>query len=281
MQKKFRLTNLITLGIVILVVLIMILPFYWMFSVSVGPVSEMFKIPPNWIPTRFTIASYVRVFKTTEFIHWITNSFKVSSAITIGRLFFCSTAAYAFARLRFPGRNILFVILLSAMMIPIQVTIIPIYYIMRNFKLIDTLWSLILPALISPFGVFLLRQHFMTIPTDFEDSAKMDGANPFTTFWYIILPLSGGALSTLAILTFNTYWNDFFVPLIFLNTGKRLTLPLGIGTMIGRFAAGGGMGADPTGIVCVVTLSIIPVLIIFLFAQRYLIESITLTGVKE
>ncbi len=281
MQKKFRASSLIIYFILFLVLVIMVIPFFWMFTVSFGPVSEMFKVPPNWIPSNFTLESYARVFKETDFLHWIFNSLKVSSSVTIGRLFFCSTAAYAFARLRFPGRDILFIILLSAMMIPIQVTIIPIYYIMRNLNLVDNLWSLILPALVSPFGVFLLRQFLLTIPSDLEDSAKIDGANPFTTFWYIILPLSGGALSTLAILTFNTYWNDYFVPLIFLNNGTRLTLPLGIGTMIGRFASGGGMGSDPSGIVAVVTMSIIPVLLIFLFAQRYLIESITMTGMKE
>jgi multiple sugar transport system permease protein len=281
MKIEKTIKNVVFYIVLIAIMILMVIPFIWMFTVSVGRVSDMFVVPPHWIPVKFQLTSYFRVFKETEFPKWFLNSLQIASSITIGRLFVCSTAAYAFSRLRFPGRDILFFVMLSALMVPTQVTIIPVFIIMRYLKLIDNPLALILPGLISPFGVFLLRQFFMTIPTDLEDSAKIDGANPLLIYWKVILPLGGGALATLAILTFNTYWNDFFVPLIFLNSGEKLTLPLGIGTMIGRFSSGSGLGSDPSGIVAVVTMSIIPVLIIFLFAQRYLIESITMTGIKE
>jgi multiple sugar transport system permease protein len=252
-----------------------------MFSVSVGNPSQVFVVPPRWIPSTIQFGNYQRVLVDLPFVGWFVNSFKIASLITVGQLFTCSTAAYAFARLRFPGRDALFLVLLSSLMIPIQVTIIPIFVIMRVLNLLDDHLALILPALVSPFGVFLLRQFFLTIPKDLEDAARIDGAGPFTIYWRIVVPLAGSALATLAVLTFNYFWNDFFAPLIFINSPPKMTLPLGIGIMAGRYVEHGGMGADAPGIVAAVAMSIIPVLLIFLFAQRYLIESITMTGLKE
>jgi ABC-type glycerol-3-phosphate transport system permease component len=258
----------------------MVLPFVWMFSVSVGRPSDVFVVPPRWIPGTLQFGNYRRVLLELPFLSWFLNSFKIASLVTVGQLFTCSTAAYAFARLRFPGRNVLFLVLLSALMIPIQVTIIPIFIIMRVLNLLDNHLALILPPLMSAFGVFLLRQFFLTIPRELEDAARIDGAGPLMTFSRIILPLSGGALATLAVLTYNFFWNDYFAPLIFINSPPKMTLPLGIGIMAGRYVEAGGMGADAAGIVAAVAMSIVPVLLIFLFAQRYLIESITMTGLK-
>ncbi len=259
---------------------VMVAPFLWMFSVSVGRPSQVFVVPPRWIPSVVQFGGYWRVLTDLPFLSWFLNSFKIASLVTVGQLFTCSTAAYAFARLRFPGRKALFLILLSSLMIPLQVTIIPIFIIMRVLNLLDTHLALILPPLVSAFGVFLLRQFFLTIPRELEDAAVMDGATPPLIFWKIILPLSGGALATLAVLTYNFFWNDYFSPLIFINSPPKMTLPLGIGIMAGRYVEAGGMGADAAGIVAAVSMSIIPVLLIFLFAQRYLIESITMTGLK-
>ena len=259
---------------------VMVAPFIWMFSVSVGRPSQVFVVPPHWIPSVVQFNGYLRVLTALPFLSWFINSFKITSLITVGQIFTCSTAAYAFARLRFPGRNALFLILLSALMIPLQVTIIPIFVIMRVLNLLDNHMALILPPLISAFGVFLLRQFFLTIPRELEDAAVMDGAAPPLIFWKIILPLPGGALATLGVLTYNFFWNDYFSPLIFINSPRKMTLPLGIGIMAGRYVEAGGMGADASGIVAAVAMSIIPVLLIFLFAQRYLIESITMTGLK-
>ncbi len=266
--------------VLVLIMVIMVLPFVWMFSVSVGRPSEVFVVPPRWIPSTVQFGSYLRVITELPFLSWFLNSFKISSLITLGQLFTCSTAAYAFARLRFPGRNALFLVLLSALMIPVQVTIIPIFVIMRVFNLLDSHLALILPPLVSAFGVFLLRQFFLTIPRELEEAARIDGAGPPVIFARIIMPLSGGALATLAVLTFNFFWNDYFTPLIFINSPEKMTLPLGIGIMAGRYVEHGGMGADAPGIVAAVAMSIVPVLLVFLFAQRYLIESITMTGLK-
>jgi len=266
--------------VLILIMALMVVPFVWMFSVSIGRPSDVFVVPPRWIPSVIGFASYRRVLSTLPFLSWFLNSFKIASLITAGQLFTCSTAAYAFARLRFPGRNTLFLVLLSALMVPVQVTIIPIFVIMRVLNLLDNHLALILPPLVSAFGVFLLRQFFLTIPKELEDAAFIDGAGPLMIFGRIILPLSGGALATLAVLTYNFFWNDYFTPLVFINSPSKMTLPLGIGIMAGRYVEAGGMGADAPGIVAAVAMSIMPVLFVFLFAQRYLIESITMTGIK-
>jgi multiple sugar transport system permease protein len=156
------------------------------------------------------------------------NSLKVAGLITLGQLVTCTLAAYAFARLRFPGRELLFGIYLSSLMVPSQVTIIPLYILMRNLGLIDNHASLILPALASAFGIFFLRQFFLTIPRELEEAAIVDGAGLLRVLLVIILPLSQPALAALAIFTFNYYWNDFFAPLIFLNSPQNLTLPVGL-----------------------------------------------------
>ena len=252
-----------------------LLPFLWMVSTSLRTPAESFTLPPKWLPENPQFANYRKVVESVPFSKFFLNSLLVSSLITLGQLITCSTAAYAFARLRFPGRNVLFVVLLSSLMIPIQVTIIPIFIMIRRFGLTDTLQSLILPSLISPFGVFLLRQFFLTIPKDLEDAATIDGANHFFIFTRIVLPLSKPALSALAVFTFNYHWNEFFRPLIFLNTYERMTLPLGLSILKGYFGTG-----SVSVIMAGVTLAVLPVLIAFIFAQRYLVEGITLTGMK-
>jgi ABC-type glycerol-3-phosphate transport system permease component len=160
-------------------------------------------------------------------------------------------------------------------MIPLQVTIVPLFILMRQLGLYNTHWALILPPLISPFGVFLLRQYFLTIPTELEDAARIDGAGTFTIFWRIILPLAGPALVTLAIVTFVYWWNDFLMPLIMINRPELQTLPVGLTLLRGRYSAG-SMSIVAAGI----TMAIIPVLAVFLLLQRYIIKSIATTGIK-
>ena len=221
------------------------------------------------------VENYENVLAGLPLVQFMINSVKIATLITLGQLTTCSLAAFAFARLRFPGRDVLFIILLSSLMVPIQVTIIPIFIIVRILGLLDLHESLIIPSLISPFGVFLLRQFFLTIPTELEDAARIDGAGFFTIFRRIFLPLAGPGLSALAIFTFNYHWNEFFRPLLFLSTWERMTLPLGLTIMRGYLGTG-----NVAAIMAGLALAIIPILIIFLFAQRYLIEGITLTGLK-
>jgi len=280
MSLKPKSTQLIvnwTINIVLIIGgLFMVMPFVWAFSTSLRTPLESFQLPPRWLPTDFVIENYQRVFSLVPFLTFMWNSFKIASLITLGQLIACSTAAFAFARLRFPGRDILFMILLSSLMVPIQVTIIPIYILMRYLHLVDTHSSLILPAIVSAFGVFLLRQFFLTIPKDLEDAAKLDGAGYSTIFFRIFLPLAGPGLSALAIFCFNYFWNEFFRPLIFLSSVEKMTIPLGLVFLRGYFGVG-----NASIILAAVVIALLPVLFAFIFAQRYLIEGITLTGLKE
>jgi multiple sugar transport system permease protein len=254
---------------------LMMLPFAWMFSTSWRLARDSFSLPPQWLPTDWRIENYREVLENIPFIAFVVNSLKVATLITVGQLVTCSMAAYAFARLRFPGRDALFLVFLSQLMVPQQVTIIPVFILIRVLGLLDTHWALIIPALVSAFGTFLLRQFFLTIPHELEEAARVDGAGYLRTFLQIILPLAGAGLSALAIFTFNFHWNEFFRPLLFINTWDQMTLPLGLTIMKG-FLGVGNVAAIMAG----VSMGIIPVLIVFLFAQRYLIEGVTLTGIK-
>jgi multiple sugar transport system permease protein len=266
------------LAIVVLSIgaVLMAMPFAWMFSTSLRPFGESYKLPPAWLPTEWHWENYAAVFQSNvPFLTFAYNSVKVTLITTIGQLLTCSMAGFAFARLRFPGREVLFVLLLAAMMVPGQVTIIPVFIIMRTLGLLDSHWALILPGLTSVFGVFLLRQFFLTMPQDLIDAAKMDGASVWATFFKIALPLASPVLSALAILTFNGTWNNYFGPYIFLNSWEKMTLPLGVTALRGFMASG-----SPSIVMACVTMTILPVLLVFLFAQRWFIEGVTQTGLK-
>jgi multiple sugar transport system permease protein len=254
---------------------LMMIPFVWMFSTSWRLAKDSFSLPPEWLPLTWRIENYQEVLNGIPFVAFVVNSLKVSALITLGQLVTCSMAAYAFARLRFPGRDLLFLVFLSQLMVPQQVTIIPIFILIRVLGLLDTHWALIIPAIFSAFGTFLLRQFFLTIPYELEDAARVDGAGYVRTFLQIVLPLAGPGLSTLAIFVFNFYWNEFFRPLLFISTWEKMTLPLGLTVMRGYLGVG-----NVAAIMAGVSMGILPVLVVFLLAQRYLIEGITLTGIK-
>lgn len=256
--------------------LIILMPFVWMLSTSFGTAETAFSLPPRWIPNFFNTRSYRQLLEAVPFFRYMWNSFKVASFITLGQLATCSTAAYAFARIHFRGRDFIFFLLLSSMMIPIQVTVIPLFILMRLIGLYNTHASLVLPVVISAFGVFLLRQFFLTIPAELEEAARIDGASHLVIYLKVILPLSGPALSTLAVLCFLYFWNELFRPLIFLSSMEKYTIPLGLVMLRGQYDVG-----SPTRSMAAVTLAIIPAVIIFILAQRYLVEGITMTGLKE
>jgi multiple sugar transport system permease protein len=254
----------------------MALPFAWMFATSLRPMNESFSLPPAWLPTEWRWENYAAVFQSSvPFVAFALNSVKVTLAVTLGQLVTCSMAGFAFARLRFPGRDVLFILLLASLMVPGQVTIIPVFIIMRQLGLVDSHWALILPGLTSAFGVFLLRQFFMTMPQDLLDAARIDGAGPWTSFWRVALPLAGPSLAALTIITFNGTWNNYFTPLIFINTWDKMTLPLGITALRGYLGSG-----SPAVVMAAVTMTITPVLLVFLAAQRWFIAGITQTGIK-
>ncbi len=262
-------------GIMLLVCFIMILPFYWVIVTAFVPQLSAFGKPPDWTPTEWTFENVRRVFDAVPFWRQFLNSVKVSLLITTGSVITSTMAAYAFARLQFPGRDVLFVIFLAALMVPGQVTVIPTFILMRNLGLMNTHEALWIPGLINVFGIFLLRQFFLRTPRDLEEAAKLDGAGYLRIMFQIALPLAAPAIAALAVLTFQAAWNDFFAPNLFLTSPDKFTLPVGLVALRGQF------GGTPTTIFGGVMLVVIPVLIVYLIGQRYIIEGVALTGLKR
>lgn len=274
-RKPISWGTILTVLILGLGALLMIAPFLWIISAAFGKTTEVFVLPPQWLPQSISFKNFEDVFRLVPYHLFMFNSVKLAVIVTLGQLITCSLAAYAFARLQFPGRNALFLLLLASLMIPGQITIVPLFILVRNLGLYNTHAALILPALISPFGVFLLRQYFVTLPVELEDAARVDGASTFTIYWRIILPLSGPVLTTLAILTFVGMWNSYFFPLIMINSPELQVITVGLTLLRGQFGAG-ALGP----IAAALAMAIVPVLIVFLILQKYIIKSIVSTGLK-
>ena len=259
----------------ILGALIMFLPLVWAVSFSFGQPHEFFKLPPPIIPSALRLDNYEAVFQRVDFFRFFINSVIVTSCVTITQIISCSMAGYAFARLRFPGKRLIFILFLASMMVPQHVTLIPVFIIIRGLGLYNNLGALIVPYATSVFGTFLLKQFFETIPDELEDAAKIDGAGFLQIYRRIMLPLAGPPLATLAILTFNSSWNNFFWPLIFINSSDKMTLPLGMIYLRGQD------GVTNSGVLmAAIVLNLVPVLVFFLMFQRRLVEGVTLSGLK-
>ncbi|MBE2241024.1 MAG: carbohydrate ABC transporter permease [Caldilineaceae bacterium] len=253
-----------------------LLPLVWMISTSFKEQFQVFSYPPEWLPDPWTLKGYQRLFSMSPIGNWLFNSVLVAVTITACQLVFSSLAAYAFARVRFPGRDVIFMGYLATMMIPSQVTLIPGYILIKYLGWIDTYFALTVPFLFgSAFGTFLLRQFFQTIPTELEDAARIDGAGYFDIYWRIILPLAKPALATLGVFVFLHFWNDFLWPLIVINTNELRTLPVGL-AVVSRSM----FGTDWPALMGGAVISLVPILTIFFFAQRYFVQGITLTGLK-
>lgn len=260
--------------VMLLVSLIMIIPFYWVIVTAFVPQLDAFGKPPDWFPREWTLDNVRRVFDQMPFWRMFFNSLKISTIVTVGSVITSTMAAYAFARLRFPGRDLLFVVFLAALMVPGQVTIIPMFILMRHFGLINNQAAIWLPGLINVFGIFLLRQYFLRTPRDLEEAARLDGAGHMRVMFQIALPLAAPAISALAVLTFQASWNQFLEPNLFLNSPDKLTLPVGLVRLSGTFRG------SPITLFAGITMVLLPVLIVFILAQRRLTESIALTGIR-
>jgi multiple sugar transport system permease protein len=256
--------------------LIMLVPFIWMVSTSFKTIDQVFTFPPNWIPNPFIWENYPRAFTSVPFGRWFLNSLQIAILVTIGQLFTCSLAGFTFARMRFPGREQLFLVYLGTLMIPAHVTIIPIFVTMNWLKLVDTPWSLILPGLTSAWGTFLFRQYFLTLPSELEDAAKIDGCGFFRIYRQISLPLAKPVLATLAVFTFMASWNDFLGPLIFLQSKDQKTLTVGLLQFRAEFQGLANWPVMMAGIV----ISTLPILIAFVIGQKYFVRGLALTGIK-
>ncbi|HEX4208257.1 MAG TPA: carbohydrate ABC transporter permease [Ktedonobacteraceae bacterium] len=263
-------------GFLVLLGLLMLAPFFWILVNSFIVPNSAVSLPPKWLPVPFTLDNYRQVFALIPFGLLALNSLEITLIVTIGGVVTSALAAYALARLNFPGRTLIFVLFLSALMVPTQVTAIPTFILMRLFGLLDTHEAVYLPALINVLGIFLLRQFFLTIPRELEDAARLDGAGYFRTLMQIILPLARPALASLAIYIFQATWNDFFWPNLFLSTPAKMTLPVGLVSLQSPY----GGGASPTVIFAAISMVLVPILIVFIFAQRSITQSIASTGLK-
>jgi multiple sugar transport system permease protein len=255
--------------------IVMVLPLAWMLVTSFETLNETRHFPPILVPQHgIQAGNYSQVLQQAPFTRWFLNTLVVTIVVVIGNLFFCSLAGYAFARLKWFGRDVIFLLILATLMIPFQVIIIPTFLIVRKLGLIDTLGALIVPNLAGAFGIFLLRQFFRTLPIELEEAARIDGASRLGVLFKIVLPLSGPALATLAVVTFLWTWNDFLWPLVTLYSTNNFTLQLGLTTF---------QGAHQTNthvLMAANVMSLLPALVLFLIAQRYFIRGIATTGIK-
>lgn len=262
-------------SVLVLIALLMFVPFYWVLITSVLPSDVAYTLPPKWIPTSISFVNYQKVFALIPFGTLIVNSLKIASIITVGALIISVLAGYAFARLRFPGKNVLFMLLLSALMVPQQVTVIPVFILVRTLGLMNSQASVFLPALINVLSIFLLRQAFAKLPQELADAAHIDGAGHVRTLFQIFVPLTWPTISALAIVIFQASWNDFFWPNLFLSTPDQMTLPVGLVALQGLYGSG-----SPAVIFAAISMILVPVLILFIFTQRALTESLANTGLK-
>lgn len=254
--------------------LFMLIPFIWMLSTSLKIPQEVFRWPPQWIPTSMHFANYTEVIERIRFFSYALNTLKIASIVTIGQLATSSLAGYAFARLRFPGRNALFLIYLATMMIPGHVVMIPNFIVMRYLGWVDSHLGLTIPFLTTAFGTFLMRQFFLAFPSDLEDAAKLDGCSPFAFYWRILLPLSKPIMATLGVMTFQWVWNDFQWPLIMISTESKRTLQVGLSYLSSQYYT------DWTILMASSVLTLLPIILLFFIAQNSFVQSIKLTGLK-
>lgn len=255
--------------------LIMISPVLWALSTSLRTPAESFSEPPQWVPLHPMFSNYSAVFANAPFVRFVLNSLIVTGAIVVGQLVTSSMGGYAFAKLRFKGREPLFWVVLATMMVPIQATIIPVFILIKYMHLSDTLTALVLPAVASAFGTFLLRQAFMQMPKEFGEAAVVDGASQWKVFTRIYLRMAWPAMATLAVLDFAGYWNEFFRPLIFLNSQDHYTLPLGLVILQGYMGTG-----SISVVLAAVVMALFPNLLVFAFAQKYFVRGISFGGIK-
>ncbi len=298
-RRATKRSLLITYVILVPGAILFIAPFVWMISASFQPVSEIFSNPPQWIPDQTTTDGYKQFLNVGELTEaqrsrgsgnwrWFANSAFVALTVTALQTLFNAMCAYAFAKRSFPGRDILFLAFLATMMLPPQISLIPNYIILKRMPffggndalglhghgMLDSYWGLILPNVVSAFGIFLLRQYMQSIPDELLDAARVDGANEFQIFWKIVLPLCVPALAATAIFTFQGSWEDFLWPLIIINSEELFTAPLGLGLFVVQNQT------SWTVLFAGSVISTLPMVLVFIFFQRKFIQGIALSGVK-
>ncbi|MGG7308332.1 carbohydrate ABC transporter permease [Curtobacterium sp. AB451] len=260
------------IGLVILIIAAVFAlgPLLWTLTTSLRTPAESFNNPPQWIPLSWDFSNYAAVFNQIPIGQFFVNSVIVTLLIVVGQTITCTLSGYAFAMISFPGKNTIFGIFLATMMVPIQTIIIPVFVILKDMGLTGSIASLIVPALGSAFGTFLMRQYFMQMPRELGEAARIDGATQFGVFWHVYSRMASPAIATLAILNFSAFWAEYYRPLIFLNQQETFTLPLGLVGLQGNLGTG-----SISVVLAGVVLTMIPSVLLFVFAQRYFIEGVT------
>ena len=274
-KRKQLIVKIVAHLVLLLGAITMLVPFIWMLSSSVKSLGEVFVFPPTLFGEKIVWENYTKISSRFDYLAYFLNSVKVSAWVVIFQVFTSATAGYVFAKLNFKGRDRIFTLYLATMMIPFHVTVITNFLQMSMYGLVNTLWSLMLPASVSAFGTFLMRQFFVTVPNELIEAAKIDGCNPFKTFLQICFPMAKPTIATLSIFCFMNVWNDYFTPLIYINDSRKYTLPLGLASMKGMYST------DWPVLMASSVISVLPVLIAFLFAQDAFVKGDMMTGMKE
>jgi multiple sugar transport system permease protein len=252
-----------------------LLPFVWMVSTSLMSTGEASVFPPRFIPSDFTLEQYTFLFQQLHLGRYFLNSLILAVSVSIISLLVNSMAGFAFAKFSFRAKRPIFVFLLSSMIIPAQVTMLPVFLLLNKLGLLNTYFGIIIPGMASIFGIFLIRQYLQSIPDSLLEAARLDGAREFTIYWRIILPLAKPVLVTLALFTFMGTWNDFLWPLIVMTRENMYTLPVALANLLGEHVP------DPELMMAGSVITTMPVLVVFMFMQRYYIQGILLGGIKE
>ncbi|HZW39395.1 MAG TPA: carbohydrate ABC transporter permease [Ignavibacteriaceae bacterium] len=272
-MKTFK--KILLYSLVIFISLITLIPFLWMVSASFMSMGEASSFPPRFIPEHFTLEHYITLFTNLNLTRYFINSVIISTGVTLVSLLVNTMGGYAFAKFRFKRKKTLFNFLLSSMIIPAQVTMLPVFLILKNLGLINTYFAIIIPGMASIFGIFLIRQFVMGIPDSLIEAAKMDGAGDFEIYYKVIIPLCRPILITLGIFTFMGAWNDFLWPLIVMTDSNMYTMPVALASLSGEHR-------DDTELMMAGSfLTVLPVIIVFLALQKYYIKGIMMGGVKE
>ncbi len=274
MTRKHTWGTLCYYAVAVLLALIALVPFFWMISTSLKSRGALMSIPIEWIPAEPTLDAYTTVFERFPFFQTILNSLFISVSYTVITLFSASLAAYAFTKIRFKGSGFLLGVYLATMMIPTQVTMIPLFVVMNQMGLINHYASVILPSVFKPFAVFMLVQQMRTIPGDYMDAARIDGASVFGIYRNVILPLCVPTLATLSITTFMESWNDYLWPLLMLTDRSKMTLPIALSTLNGQY------GTEYNVLMAGSLISMIPIILIYIFAQKYFKNGLMAGGIK-
>jgi ABC-type glycerol-3-phosphate transport system permease component len=253
---------------------VMLFPLFWMLTTAFKPENEIFASPMRWLPSELRVENFIIPFQEKPFVRWFFNSIVVATVVTAGNLLIASLAGFGFAKFRFPGRTILFLAVLATFMIPLQVTMIPLFLVVKNLQWIDSYPGLIVPVMVDAFGIFLMRQFISDIPDDYLDQARIDGASELRIWWSIILPMSIPILSALGILTFLTNMDELLWPLIIVTSEEMRTIPLGLATFENVYQT------IYNQLMAMALLAMLPVYIVFLIFQRRIIQGISMTGLK-